>query len=302
MISETAPQNYVARRITSRDGLSLYVRDYDHVAGDHVAGDHVGGGKRVVLCLGGLTRNSKDFGDLAERLSDRHRIICVDYRGRGLSDYDPNWTNYTPPTYVDDICQIIAALNIHEIAVVGTSLGGLLAMGLGAAAPGALKGVLLNDVCPDLPVDMLASIVAYAGATPELEDWDAAKRYLRDNAPVSSAVLEDHIDDMVRNTFTKRSDGKIVFGWDTNIIKPLSDRRAAEMDLWPLFSSLKNIPLLSIRGGLSPFVTDQALQRMATVASNLSSVTVPGAGHAPTLTEDICHDAIDEWLSRCFEL
>jgi pimeloyl-ACP methyl ester carboxylesterase len=270
--------------------LSLYVRDYP----GHDK-------RRAVLCLGGLTRNAKDFHTLAERLSPRYRVICPDYRGRGRSDYDPQWSNYTPPTYIDDTRQVAAALNIHAYAVIGTSLGGLLAMGLGVASPSSVKGVLLNDVCPDLPISMLGSIVTYASAVPELSDWAAAAAYLRDHAPIMPPASSDHVDELVHNTFRERADGKIVFDWDRNITRPLSENTGPQMDIWSLFSALKDVPVLSVRGGLSPFVNDDSCQKMAAIASGMRFVTAPDAGHAPTLTEAMCDEAIDGWLGDCFK-
>ena len=116
------------RRVTSQDNLSLYLRDY----GDPLSS------ATPVLCLGGLTRNSKDFRELAERLAGQRRVICPDYRGRGRSAYDPIWRNYTPTAYLTDVFHILSALNLHRVIVVGTSLGGLLAMGLGATMPSSL--------------------------------------------------------------------------------------------------------------------------------------------------------------------
>ncbi len=282
---------YSEHRISVRDSLTVYVRKYG--ADRHKRRD-------TVLCLGGLTRNSKDFHDLAQQLGDRYDIICPDYRGRGRSDYDPDWANYTPPVYLDDIRNIAAALNIHEFAVIGTSLGGLLAMGLGVAMPSSLKGVLLNDVCPELPIHMLESIMAYASATPVLQDWPAAIHYLHDNAPMMPSTTNAVAEQLARNTFRERDDGMIVFDWDPNITRPISGSKNNTMDLWALFSSLRSRPLLSVRGGLSPFVTDQTWQHMQETARDMVCVTVPETGHAPTLAEDICSDAIAEWLKNCF--
>ena len=122
--------SYLERRITTFDNLSLYVRDYGNPLDVRVP----------LFCLGGLTRNSKDFESLAERYSaDGRRVICPDYRGRGQSQYDPNWANYDPRTYIRDIQDIFAALNVHRVVVVGTSLGGILGMGMGAAMPTAVS-------------------------------------------------------------------------------------------------------------------------------------------------------------------
>ena len=128
---------FLERFITSFDNLSLYVRDY---------GDPLDS-RPPLFCLGGLTRNSKDFDGFAERYSaDGRRVICPDYRGRGRSAYDPNWKNYDPRIYIRDVHDILSTLNIHHVVIVGTSLGGALGMGLAAASPTKLAGLVMNDV------------------------------------------------------------------------------------------------------------------------------------------------------------
>ena len=126
------------RCYTSQDGLTLYFRDYGR---EHRV-------KTPVLCLAGLTRNSNDFSRLAEQLSSDRRVICPDYRGRGKSDYDSNWRNYTSFTYMNDIRHLLSSLNLCRVFVIGTSMGGLMAMGMGAAMPTTLAGALINDVGP----------------------------------------------------------------------------------------------------------------------------------------------------------
>ena len=132
--------DYAEKRYTSQDGLSLYYRDYGPSAD----------GLTPVLCLPGLTRNSRDFSAISKRLMRERRVICPDFRGRGLSDHDPNWQNYEPTTYIGDIRHLLCALNIHRVFVIGTSMGGLLTMGMGAAMPTVLAGALINDVGADI--------------------------------------------------------------------------------------------------------------------------------------------------------
>jgi pimeloyl-ACP methyl ester carboxylesterase len=117
-------------RWVSDDGLTLHSRIYDRA----------GSRARTVLCLHGLTRNNKDFEDLAQHLSPRYRVICPDLRGRGRSDYDLRWQNYKPATYLADIARLLTSLNVRRVSVIGTSLGGILGMLLPALLPGAICG------------------------------------------------------------------------------------------------------------------------------------------------------------------
>ena len=130
---------YREATVSAQDGLALYYRDY----GDALAS------KTPVLCLPGLTRNSADFAELAARLSRGRRVLCPDYRGRGRSAYDSNWRNYDPYVYINDISHLLAATGIGRAVIVGTSMGGLLAMGLAVLRPTLVAGAVLNDIGPN---------------------------------------------------------------------------------------------------------------------------------------------------------
>jgi pimeloyl-ACP methyl ester carboxylesterase len=156
-------------RWVSDDGLTLYSRVYDRA----------GSAARTVLCLHGLTRNSKDFEDLAEYLSPRYRVICPDLRGRGLSDYDTRWQNYKPAIYLADIAGLLKSLDIPRVSVIGTSLGGILGMLLPALLPGAITGLVLNDIGPEVDPVGIARIRSYAGKLPPVAGWDEAVAQLR---------------------------------------------------------------------------------------------------------------------------
>jgi len=122
----------------SSDGLQLYARVYEAA----------GAGAPAVLCLPGLTRNSRDYEDLAAHLAARYRVVCPDLRGRGLSARDPAWQNYQPATYVADLLSLLQTLGLPRVAIVGTSLGGLLAMVLASVVPQSVAGVVLNEAEP----------------------------------------------------------------------------------------------------------------------------------------------------------
>ncbi len=158
-----------AHKWLSKDGLSLYSRVYDAA----------GSAAPQVLCLPGLTRNSKDFEDLALHLSPRYRVICPDLRGRGLSAPDPVWQNYHPRTYLADLAGLVAGLGVQRLTVVGTSLGGLLAMSLPAFLPGIIGGVVLNDIGPESDPVGIARIKGYVGQLPPVRSWEEAVAQLR---------------------------------------------------------------------------------------------------------------------------
>src|SRR4051794_6311323 len=139
-MTDAAPsQRYEDQYLTVTDGLRLHYRDYPG-----------GAGKPPLLCLPGLTRNSRDFAEFAERYSPRFRVLALDFRGRGLSDYDPVPARYIPPTYAYDVIQLLEQLAIPEAIFVGTSLGGLVTMAVAMLAPQRIAAAILNDIGPEL--------------------------------------------------------------------------------------------------------------------------------------------------------
>lgn len=275
------------RRYSAQDGLSLYFRDY---------GDPLAAGIPVI-CLTGLTRNSKDYANLAARLSARRRVICPDYRGRGRSGYDSDWRNYQPPVYLTDLRHLLAVTGIHRAMFVGTSLGGLIAAAMSLAAPGAVAGVVMNDTGPVLEREGIAHIISYIAEDRPQPDWNAAAGHLRTLFPNLS--LQDHGEwlRMAHNTYREGDDGKLHFDWDVNLVKPLL--RMREMpDLWPLFRALHRIPAVAIRGALSNVLSEATFARMQAEKPDLMRVTIPAVGHAPTLDEPAAAAAIDALLAR----
>ena len=279
--------DYAEKRYTSQDGLSLYYRDYGPSAD----------GLTPVLCLPGLTRNSCDFSAISKRLMRERRVICPDFRGRGLSDHDPNWQNYEPTTYIGDIRHLLCALNIHRVFVIGTSMGGLLTMGMGAAMPTVLAGALINDVGPDIGESGVEKIIAYMrdGAA-GFADWPDAVAFLRARFPEIPANTDEEWLWIAKGTFQKSENGRIEHNWDRAIIKPLL-APSAELDLWPMFKSLRGRPLVVTHGALSDILSAETLAKMQGAIPELTAVTVQGIGHMPSLSEPECQEALNNALA-----
>lgn len=276
------------RRLGAQDGLSLYYRDY---------GDPLSPGTPVI-CLCGLTRNSKDFHDLATRLSRKRRVVCLDYRGRGRSSYDPDWRNYTPQVALGDVIHLLAATNLHKVAVCGTSFGGLLAMGLAVAAPTVLKGVILNDVGPELSQAGTNRILEYIGRDRPQPDWDAAVAEMKRLFPNLAFRTEDGWRRFTEATYRTGEDGQLHFDWDVALARPLVEKRVPMEHLWPLFRALRRRPVLAFRGALSDVLSEAVFARMAAEKPDLAQITVPGVGHVPALDEPEVEPAIDDFLAR----
>ncbi len=289
---------YRERRYTAQDGLSLYFRDY----GDALST------VRPVLCLGGLTRNSKDFHDFATRLAGRRRVVCPDYRGRGRSDYDPDWRHYRSEVYAGDLFHLLAAANLHGVVICGISLGGLLAMGLAVLAPALIAGVILNDVGPEVDQAGLSRILDYVGHDHPQADLKTAAAYLRKLQPGLQLGGEEAWRAFAAATFREAADGLLHVDWDVRLARAL-DHDVPDLwpyygalkplpDLWPYYGALKPLPVLALRGARSDVLTAETFERMAAAKPDLIRVTVPGVGHVPSLGHPQVERAIDDFLSE----
>lgn len=286
-MSGTEAGVYRERTLSAQDGLALYYRDYGDPMSPAVP----------VLCLTGLTRNSKDYHDLATRLSPSRRVICPDYRGRGRSDHDANPRNYRPATHIDDIRHLMVATGLHRAIVIGTSFGGMLAMGMALAAPGSLRAVVLNDIGPDVAADGLKRIMAYIGTDRPQPDWDSAVAEMKRMFPTLSCSTGAEWLDAAQATWRGGADGLLHYDWDVRLAGTLARARRG-IDPWTLFRGLAGIPVLALRGELSDVLSHETFVRMASKHGDLTAVTIPGCGHPPRLVEPAAMEALDDFLAR----
>ena len=288
MNDAAAAQRFEDRHFTVRDGLRLHYRDYP--------GDP---GKPPILCLAGLTRNSRDFADFAERYSPRFRVLALDFRGRGMSDYDPVPARYIPPTYAFDVIELLDQLAVPRAIFVGTSLGGLVTMAMAALAPHRIVAAILNDVGPELSDAGLERIRSYVGKDVRFASWDEVGEAIAINNANKFASYGP--DDWVRmaKRNMREENGEIVFDYDMAIAEPFNTSGPApEVDMWPLFAALAEKPLLAIRGANSDLLSAEALDKMRAMAPGMKVAVVPGVGHAPELTEPEAEAAIDDFLAE----
>lgn len=284
---------WVDRYYTSADGLRLYYRDY--------AASTAGGAPRErlpVLCLPGLTRNSRDFDDIARRLQrSGRRVLCADLRGRGRSQHDPEWTNYHPGTYLGDVTDLFAHAGVERCVFLGTSLGGLLTMRFNVTQPGRVAAAILNDVGPEVDPAGLARIASYAGLQPPAKTWDEAVAIVRATYEIA---LPDFTDQQWRD-YARRSysevNGEIQLDVDPMIGEALRQAPAAAApDLWPVFAALGPVPTLVLRGATSDILSRATVERMKREKPDLVVVEVPNRGHVPQLDEPAAVAAIDSFL------
>lgn len=272
----------------------------------------------VVLCVHGLTRSGRDFDPLAQRLAARYRVVCPDVVGRGRSDWLVDPTYYGVPQYVADMLTLIARLHPTRLDWIGTSMGGLIAMGLtGALSLSAamrldrgahgldaqqsltLNKVVLNDIGPALNIDGLTRIAEYVGRPVSFDSFDEAVDYIRE---VSADFGQHDLagwQALTRNVFTEQ-DGRWGKHYDLRIAAPMAKEtsetiKASEAMLWPAYEAFSSAVLI-LRGEHSDLLTAETTQQMLKRNARAQLVTVPDVGHAPTLRNDEQISAIENFL------
>ncbi|MFU7527954.1 alpha/beta fold hydrolase [Qipengyuania sp. ASV99] len=283
--------HYEDRSWTSSDGLSLYYRDYDGPA------DYAG---PPVLCLHGLTRNSRDFADLASHIAATRRVIVPDMRGRGQSDYAPDPATYNPAQYVIDVEKLLTELSIERFIAIGTSMGGLMTMLLAAAKPGRIAAVVMNDIGPELNAEGVARIGGYVGHGRSYPTWIHAARAIAElHGPAFPDYDLDTWLEMAKRTLVVTQNGRISFDYDMAIAEPFKEPgNAAPPNLWLAYEALRGVPMVLLRGELSDLLTPDTVKQMGVRNPAMTSVTVPRVGHAPTLDEPEARAAIDALLAQ----
>ncbi len=296
---------YTEHRYQSADGLSLYYRDY-------------GSSDNVLICLPGLTRNSKDFEELALRYAPDWRVITPDLRGRGQSDRDPVPSRYQHLTYTNDIWKLADKLEVKNFAILGTSLGGLIAMLMAAQQPGRLPGIVLNDIGPVIPDEAVSRITQYVGRIPAELNWQAAAARVRE---VYATTFPDQPDSFwlshAHLSMRETSAGSIVPDMDPAIGRVLrkSYRKVKLVRFLRRFGMMKNaaaqirdgywqqfneigIPILLLHGAVSDVLPEETVSKMKANQANMEVITVADRGHAPFLDEPEALAAIDRFLER----
>lgn len=277
---------YDDRFFTVSDGLRLHYRDYPGSSD-----------RPPLLCLHGLTRNARDFEHFAERYSPQFRVIVLEFRGRGLSDPDPIPMRYQPLTYAGDVIQLLDHLGLPRATFVGTSLGGLVTMGVAGIAPQRIAAAILNDIGPEIGPVGVDRIQKYLGTDARFRTWEEAAAGISVNQAPSfpNYTADDWLKMAHRNC--RERDGEIIFDYDKAIAEPFrTGGPVPTVDMWPLFEALAQKPLLVIRGEISELLEAAALENMKQAAPNAQFVVVPQTGHAPELNEPEAVGAIDRFL------
>ena len=280
---------FAERFFKTDDGLTLYCRDYPAPTPS----------APTVVCLHGLSRNSRDFQDLAPVLNERFRVVVPEQRGRGRSDYDTVTSRYNLMQYVHDTHAMLAEFDCDKISVIGTSMGGLMAFALNALYPHVIQRLVINDIGPDINAAGLERIQSYVGVAGPFADWEEATAYVMS---VSQSIFPDWQSaqwaTFARQCYVERGD-RIVADYDPRIGEALASQEAGADSavLWSLFDTLVDVPSLLIRGALTDLLSEFCARAMQSRAPRLELLTVPNVGHAPMLTEADVPEAILAFLS-----
>ena len=278
----------------SQDDLLLYARKYGR---DDAPG-------RPLLCLPGLTRNGRDFHDLAVALSTHpthaRTVYCLDFRGRGRSEWDKDWRNYSPYIELLDVAAFLTLRGLTEVAVLGTSRGGIVTMLLAVMRPSALGCAILNDIGPVIETAGLARIMGYAGKIPLPADWDQALGIVREiNKRQFTALDNDGWIKVTRQLFNEK-DGRPAPAYDPNIGSALSEIDISKPvpAMWEHFESLYQVPLMVLRGENSDLLSTATVQEMQNRHPALTPVLIRNEGHAPLLLDRFSQRTVAEFLIK----
>ncbi|MFC6639078.1 alpha/beta fold hydrolase [Sulfitobacter sp. JBTF-M27] len=268
---------------TTSDGLNIYYED----EGDGLP----------ILCLPGLTRTTADFEYVTPHLAG-NRVIKVDYRGRGQSDFDPKWENYSLQVEGRDVMELLAHLGIPKAALLGTSRGGMIAMGLSAMVKDHLLGVALNDIGPALDPKGIEFIMVYLGRNPAAKTHAEAAAALQhvfsdfDGVPAERWLRE------AEKNYTQTDDG-LEITYDPKLRDAVELGRGQPMpDLWPFFDAMAGLPLACIRGANSVLFTQDTLDEMQRRRPDMITAVVPDRGHVPFLDEPEAVTALQTWVEQ----
>ncbi|RWM27039.1 alpha/beta hydrolase [Mesorhizobium sp.] len=271
------------------DGLKLHARIY----GEANTG-------WPVVCLPGLTRNARDFHELALYLSSKakrpHKVVAFDYRGRGQSDYDPDIGQYNVGVEAGDVLAGLSELGIEGAAFIGTSRGGLIIHVLGALKPAMLKAIVLNDIGPVIEIEGIVHIRSYLDRAPKPKTFAEAVDAQRRVHGASFPALFDADWARMAAAIYRDTDAGLVPDFDPALVDTLADADFTKPlpDLWPQFDALASVPMLAVRGGNSKLLSAATLDEMKNRHPGMESITVEGQGHAPFLeTGDLPKDIAD---------
>lgn len=272
--------------LSARDGLRLAATEWPGAAA-----------RAPVLCLSGICRTGRDFAALAARHAGRRRVVALDYAGHGESARAADARRYAPEALIRDVLDVMAALHLHGVVLVGTSFGGLAAMAIGVMRPANLAAVALNDIGPAIAPGGREEVLELVGTDPALPSLEAACDWLRRRHPPLPALDGPGWRAFTERTFARGEDGLWHPRWDIRIGEQAVGAAAGPPpDLWPFFGALRRLPLMLVWGEASHLLAAETVAAMRRARPDMRLLALPGTGHAPTLEEPEAVAALDAFI------
>ncbi|MBM3601607.1 MAG: alpha/beta hydrolase [Alphaproteobacteria bacterium] len=252
---------------------------------------------QVVLCVHGLTRNARDFDELAATLGERYRVICPDVAGRGKSAWFTNKALYANPVYADQMVQLIAHLGVSQVDWIGTSMGGIVGMMVAARPDTPVRRLVINDVGPFIPKEALTRLGHYVGKRPSFPTLEAAADYVAEVMAGFGRLTRAQWLHLARTSYRTGANGMLELIYDPDAVAALLSGPQKDVAFWPVWMAIR-CPVLLLRGCDSDLLLDQTAVAMTRRGPPTELVEVDGCGHAPSLMTAEQVNLIDTWLSR----
>jgi len=251
---------------------------------------------RLAVCVHGLTRNGRDFDELAKALQKKRRVACPDIVGRGRSDWLTDKSQYNFITYCADMTALLARLRGTSVDWIGTSMGGQIGMILAAQPSTPIARLVLNDIGPFVPKEAPRRLLAYAGTQPApFASLGDAERYIRDIYAPFGKLTDAQWAHLTRHSLKEIDGGRYALAYDPGIVEPLKEMQRADFHIWPLWDRIR-CPVLVLRGKESDVLLESTVEEMRRRGPSVEVVEIDGVGHAPTLTDPKHVRIVRDWL------
>lgn len=253
------------------------------------------------ICVHGLTRNSRDFDELANALSRKFRVICPDMPGRGGSQWLSDPADYSYPTYLNNMAALLARLDLEEVNWIGTSMGGLIGMMLAAQPGSPIARLVLNDIGPFLPKEALERLAGYVGADPHFKDLGELEAYYREIHAPFGPLSDAQWKHLALHGSRQEPAGGYRLHYDPAIAHAFKARPIEDVSLWPIWSQI-TCPVLLLRGVNSDLLTKETVEQMKESKPDLTVVEIENTGHAPALMSKAEISLITRWFDNTLPL
>ena len=240
--------------------------------------------KRVV-CVHGLTRQGRDFDELAKGLSKVRRIVCPDLVGRGRSGWLADKALYNLDTYASHMTGLLGHLGFEGIDWVGTSLGGLIGMRIASEQPGLIRRLILNDIGPELQFEGMKNIAEYVGGDPRFKRLGEVAEYLKQVHADFGALTDAQWSEMTTHSVMRATEGGYALHYDPGIGLPFKSITKPPPPAWSMWERI-DCPVLLLHGEKSRLLSAATAKRMATTGPKATVVEIKEVGHAPALMSE----------------